>query len=72
MGLLSGIARACLYEGMMLFVSLQADGIRSRYGFVIWNSQGLSLGWHDIKRHDVVCIFAGRRNKVKIWVCYLE
>ena len=43
MGLLSGIARACLYEGMMLFVSLQTDGIRSRYGFVIWNSQGLSL-----------------------------
>ena len=43
MGLLSGIARACLYEDMMLFVSLQADGIRSRYGFVIWNSQDLSL-----------------------------
>ena len=42
MGLLSGIARACLYEDMMLFVSLQADVIRSRYGFVIWNSQGLS------------------------------
>ena len=43
MGLLSGIARTCLYEDMMLFVSLQADGIRSSYGFVIWNSQGLSL-----------------------------
>ena len=67
MGLLSGIARACLYEDMMLFVSLQADGIRSRYGVVIWNSQDLSLC-----RHDVVCIFAGRRNKVKIWGCYLE
>ena len=43
MGLLSGIARACLYEDLMLFVSLQADRIRSRYGLVIWNSQGLSL-----------------------------
>ena len=43
MGLLSGIARTCLYEDMMLFVSLQADGIRSRYGVVIWNSQDLSL-----------------------------
>ena len=43
MGLLSGIAKACLYEDMMLFVSLQTDGIRPRYGIVIWNSQGLSL-----------------------------
>ena len=41
MGLLSGINN--LLEDIMLFVSLQADRIRSRYGFVIWNSQGLSL-----------------------------